>query len=165
MEDVTLKRAVEFAVATEEVGARAYKHMAEKLKDDEEIHPIFLRLAQDELAHEQYFRTLLEKIPNEPGPKDYDEGLGVLKAMSMSEFFSTRDGLKKDLEGVNTRDEALRRAFELEKATLNYYRALKDVMGDSDAVDGIIKAEKEHLTTVMKVMLTEAKFRGLGDSF
>ena len=76
-----------------------------------------------------------------------------------------QDGLKEDLEAIQTRDDALKRAFELEKATLNYYQALKDVMDEGDALDGIIAAEKEHLTTVMRYMVTEAKFRGLGDSF
>ena len=165
MEEVSLKKALEFAVSTEEVGARAYKQMAERLKDDDEIAGIFKRLAEDEVAHGQYFQSMLEKAPPEPGPKDYDENFGVPKAMAMSEFFSTREGLKQDLESVKTRDDAIKRAFELEKATLNYYKALKDAMAQGDQLDGVIKAEKEHLVTVMRYMITEAKFRGLGDSF
>ena len=165
MERVSLKKAIEFAVNTEAVGAKAYRHLAEKCKDDEEIAGIFTRLSQDEAEHEKFFRSLLEKIPAEEGPKDYDENFGVLKAMSMSEFFSTRDGLKADMEAIQSRDDALKRAFELEKATLNYYRALKDAMGEGDALDSVIAAEKAHLTTVMRYMITEAKFHGLGDSF
>ena len=165
MEEVSLRKAMEFAVNTEAVGAKAYRHLAEKCKDDEEIAGIFTRLSQDEVAHEKYFQSLLDKLPAESGPRDYDENFGVLRAMAMSEFFSTRDGLREDLEAIQTRDDALKRAFELEKATLNYYQALKDVMDEGEALDGVIAAEKEHLTTVMRYMVTEAKFRGLGDSF
>jgi len=165
MPEFSTKRAMEFAVNIEEVGAKAYKQLAEKCKDDEEVTAIFTRLAQDEVSHGKYFQGLLEKVPDEEGPNDYDEDFGVLKAMAMSEFFSTRDGLKADMDAIKGRDDALQRAFELEKATLSYYRALKDVMENGEALDGIIAAEKEHLTTVMRYMVTEAKFRGLGDSF
>ena len=161
----TLKRALEFAVTVEAVGARAYRQLAAKLKNDEEIAGVFKQLAKDETAHERHFRSLLEKTPPEPGPKDYDEGMGVLKAMSLSEFFSTRTGLKKDLAGIKTRDQALSRAFELERATLNYYRAMQDVMPRGGrALDDVIAAEKQHLLKVMQYLITGAKFRGLSDS-
>ena len=45
-------------------------------------------------------------------------------------------------------EDALRRAIELEKATLGYYRALREVLGPSAALDGIIQAEVEHLLRV-----------------
>ena len=162
-----MKRALEFAVTTEVVGARAYRQLAAKLKEDEELASVFKQLAKDETAHEKYFRSLLAKIPPGSGPQDYDEDMGVLKAMSLSEFFSTRAGLKKDLAGVKTREQALNRAFELEKATLSYYRALQDVMPrrGGRALDDVIVAEKQHLLKVMQYLITGARFRGLSDSY
>ena len=165
MSKFTLKRALQFAVTTEAIGARAYRQLAQKLKNDQELAGVFKQLARDEAAHEKYFRSLLEKTQSDSGPKDYDEGMGVLKAMSLSEFFSTRAGLKKDLEAIKTRDQALNRAFELDQATLNYYRALKDVIPRGGrALDDVIAAEKQHLLKVMQYLITGARFRGLSDS-
>jgi len=164
MEEMTLAKAVQFAVTTEELGAKSYRRMAEKLKDDEELSAVFTRLAKDEQAHEKYFRRLLEKVPRE-APKDYGEKYEVVRAMSISEFFSTHDGLRRDIDAIETRDDALGRAFEFEKATLGYYHALKDLIGEEAELNAIIQAEKEHLVSVMRYMTTEAKFRGIEDKF
>jgi rubrerythrin len=164
MEEITLAKAVQFAVTTEELGAKTYRRLAEKLKDDKEISTIFSQLAVDEEAHEKYFRTLLERVPRE-APKDYGEKYEVVRAMSISQFFSSRDGLKRDIDAIKTRDDALRRAFELEKATLGYYNALKEVLRDRTELDAIIAAEQEHLVRVLRYMITDSEFRGLGDAF
>jgi rubrerythrin len=164
MEEITLAKAVQFAVTTEELGAKAYRHLAEKLKNDTEIAAIFVKLAEDEQAHEKYFRGLLEEVSRE-APRDYGEEFEVLRAMSISQFFSSRDGLKRDIDSIKTREDALKRSFELEKATLGYYYSLKDALGKRAQLDAIIAAEKEHLVKVMQYMVTESKFRGLSDGF
>ena len=157
MEDMTPRKAVEFAIETEAIGAKVYQHLARKCRGDEEIAKIFTRLSK-------YFQSLLEKVPQEAA-KGYGEKYGLLRAMSISEFFSTRDGLEKDMDAISGRDDALKRAFGLEKATIGYYQELKEVLEDGSVLDEIIAAEKEHLLAVMKYMVTGAKFRGLGDKF
>jgi len=57
------------------------------------------------------------------------------------------------------------KAVRLEKATLLFYHALRDNIGKQTSLDEIIAAEKTHLTTLMKVILTDARFRGLGDTW
>ena len=73
--------------------------------------------------------------------------------------------LSRVLEGVRTRDDALQRALELEKATLGFYQALQDELRDEPVLGAIIAAEKQHLTTLMNVLSTGVKFRGLGETF
>ena len=58
LEELTLRKAVEFAVTTEQLGARFYNKMAKKFADDEGIKNIFTSLAKDELIHEKQFQNL-----------------------------------------------------------------------------------------------------------
>lgn len=165
VEPLTLRKSIELAVATEKNGAAFYKHLAEEFRDSKELHEMFSMLASDEVAHEVEFRALLKKLPAEKGKADTEENYQYLTAASMSEFFMGEKGAFKDSERIRTRDDALARAFALEKATLFYYHAMKDILGDHETLNAIIKAEKNHLVSVMKYMLTGAKMRGLSDTW
>jgi rubrerythrin len=165
LEDITLAKCVEFAIATEESGEKFYQAMADKFSDNREISDLFSRLALDERVHKQQFSKYLKEIPGaDPAPLR-DESFEYLKAMSISEFFSTGKGPFKDVEKVKDRDEALSHAFEMEKATLGYYNAMKDVIGENDVLDSIIRAEQDHVASIMKVMITGGKFRSLQDKY
>jgi rubrerythrin len=148
LQNFSLRKAVQFAITTEQVGARAYRRLAHNLESDGEIAALFLDLAADEERHEAEFRAIMESLPERDAPRNYSERYGVLRAMSISEFFSPRSGLTRDVDQIRTRENALRRAVELEKATLGYYQALRDVMEPSDALDEIIRAERRHLLRV-----------------
>ena len=147
-----LREAVEFAITTEQLGARGYRRLARNLEKDNEVAELFLRLAQDEERHEVEFRALMETVPDRNAERDYPETYGFLRAMSISEFFSPRSGLTRDVGEIQDRAGALRRAIELEKATLGYYQALREVLGGSEALDGIIQAEREHLLSVSRML-------------
>ena len=55
--------------------------------------------------------------------------------------------------------------FGFEKATLGFYNAVKDTLGENATLQQIIDAEKRHVTRIMKVMIAEAKFRSLEDEW
>ena len=165
LEELTLRKAVEFAVKTEELGNVFYTRMAKKFSDDKEISEIFSTLGKDELVHRKQFNQLLEKIPEDPGVSSRDERMALLKIMSRSEFFMGESGLSSKLEEVKTREDALERAVRLEKDTLGYFQAMKDVLGDEPILDSVIKIEKSHLVKLMEYMITGAKMRGLGDQY
>ena len=152
IEGPSLRQAVDFAITTEQLGARSYRRLARNLENDNEVAKLFLRLAQDEERHEAEFRRLMETVPLSDAEREYPETYGFLRAMSISEFFSPTSGLTRDVEEIQSRAEALRRAIELEKATLGYYQALREVLGESEALDGIIQAEREHLLTVTQML-------------
>jgi len=162
VEDITLRKAIEFAIAVEQMGNECYERLARRFKDDKEISEVFAVLARDEIAHEKQLQKLLESVPAEE-PQGYAEKYGYLRAMSLSEFFSSREGLTRALESIETREDALQRAFELERSAVGYYTALKDVLGENPILDEIIHMEKEHMVAVMRYMVTGAKMRGLGD--
>ena len=159
----TLRGAIEFAVRTEELGEELYKRLAARFPEDTEIKEMFEFLAQDEVAHGNYFRSLLEATPPDEGVSTGPE-FQYVRAMSLSQFFMGEDGLKKKCAEIQSKTDALRIVFELEKATLQYYQALREVLGENEALDAIIRAEKAHLMKVMQYIVTDSKFRGLSDA-
>jgi rubrerythrin len=165
IENVTPERCVEFAIRTEEIGARMYRDLAARFSSDPQLSELFQGLAKDEEEHGARFRALDDRLasrmregPIPPEQRDY------LRAMSMSELFDT-EALSKPVTAIRSRNDALERAFHLEKATLAYYQAMRDILGASEVVDTIIAVEKKHVVKVMQLMLTGEKFRGLADAY
>ena len=162
MEKFTVQDAVEFAVIAEQTGAKLYDRLASKFKDNAEMADLFNQLALDERTHEADFRRLLSNLPLEQMAEGGRYGTAeYLKATVISEFF--RKDAFTHLSDVVTPKDALENAFKLEKNTVLFYEALKDVIGDNPSLQTIIDTEKSHVVKLMEVMLADAKFRGLGD--
>jgi rubrerythrin len=165
MEDINLRKSIELAIATEKLGAGFYGKLAEKFRDDKEISELFSILAKDEETHEAQFQALLDKVPAEDEGSREEEKYQYLTAVSISEFFAGDGGALKDIDKIKSTDDALARAFALEKATLLYYHAMQDILGQNDILDTVIALEKSHLVSVMKYLMTGAKMRGLSDNW
>jgi rubrerythrin len=164
IEDMTLKGCMEFAVATEELGAKIYTRLAAKFGDHKDISGLFTRLAQDEEVHKRQFSELLKNAPVEEGVSDSPEKREYLKAMSISEFFSHHRGPFKNIEDIKDRNDALQRALDFEKATLGFYKAVEDVMGKRELLTKVIETERNHVIVLLKALLVEgSEFRGLQD--
>jgi rubrerythrin len=160
---VTPQTCVEFAVKTEELGAQMYRDLAARFSSDAELRELFAALAADEVEHGERFRGLQDRVGprREPLSAEQDE---YLRAMSMSEVFDT-EALARRVDGIRTREDALERALHLEKATLAYYQAMREVLGPDDVLDALIAVEKKHVIKVMHLMMTGAKFRGFADAY
>ena len=153
----TIQQAVEFAVATEDMAAEAYAKLAEKFSDQKEISDVFSVLASDEKMHRGQFKALLSQLPAEEDAASREEDYAYLGAMAQSEFFADEGGLSGVLENVETVEEAMVRVLKFEKVTLGFYLAIQDVLGRQDALDAIIRAEKQHIIRLVKYVLTEEK--------
>ncbi len=164
IEEVTPKKCMEFAVATEELGSKFYKRLASKFSENKEISQIFARLAEDEQIHKKQFAELLKQAPSDEGVSNSPEKRAYLTAMSISEFFSHSQGPFQDVDKMQNREDALRKALEFEKATLGFYRAVEDVLGANESITQVINAEKGHIIVLIKALLVEgSKFRTLQD--
>ncbi len=162
-QDFTLHEAVELAITTEQLGAYFYERMTRKFNEDKELSGIFAQLAKDEKTHEAQFKSILKTVPEkEDEPKRHEENQ-FLRAAAISRFF--RKDSFKDTDDIESRDEALGQALAFEKDTLQYYKAMDDAFGGSDAIKQLAEAERQHVLTLMKVITTEAKFRGLQDKW
>ena len=162
IKDLSPRSCVEFAIATEETGARFYSQLAERFSGNRELAVIFRQLGQDEEVHRDQFFDLLSHLPQEAGTSTAETS-DYVRAMSMSEFFSREKGPLSQIDSVKSRDDALGKVFGFEKATLGYYQAAKDIIGENIALNQIIEAEKSHIARLMKLMITGAKFRSLQD--
>ena len=162
MQNLTLKKALEMAVVTEKDGAAFYLFLADKYKEDDELHGILTQLSKDEKAHESQFTSILKNLPESAEPAKNSSHFYLIRATSQTEFLKL-DFLK---DGTSlTPEEALLHAFNFEKSTLLHYQSIKDVLTDSPQLDQIIAAEKEHVAALMKILITDAKFRGLADKW
>lgn len=156
-EELTLRNTIEMAIKTEDVGAAFYSRLSEKFNDNPQLQELFSILARDEEGHRRQFGTLLENLPDEKGISASVESKEYLQALSVTEFF-------KDSEEIETKEDALARAFAFEKASILYYQGIEDILGENEYLNRIIKAEKRHLISIMKNMIIEgSKFRGLAD--
>jgi rubrerythrin len=162
IKDLSLKSCIEFAVATEEMGAQFYSQLAGKFAGNRELADVFRQLGQDEEVHKDQFSELLNHLPQETGTSKA-ENSDYVRAMSMSEFFSRDKGPLANIDSVESRDNALEKVFGFEKATLGFYQAAKDIIGENLTLNEVIEAEKSHITRLMKIMITGAKFRSLQD--
>lgn len=157
----TLRNSIELAIETEKIGAKYYQELTERFSNEPGIKDIFAQLARDEKVHEQQFSELLQSLTGE-GKIDQKQQ-AYLKAASVSEFF--KNDTFKGIAKVESPEEVMRRAFNFEKSTLFFYSALKEIIGESKQLDEIIEAEKLHVTNLLAVILEDAKFRGLQDTF
>jgi len=162
-EKFTLKESIQLAVTTEQLGRDFYLRMAKKFGDKKDIADVFTQLAEDEKAHEAQFKAMVDKIPPQEDKPERYELFQFLRATAISEFF--QKDYFKDVDSIKNSTEALGRALSLEKATLQYYQAIGDILKDNKQLNGIIKSEKNHVLALVRIIPTDAKFRGLGDNY
>ena len=159
--DLSLKQVIELAITTEQLGARHYSELAKRFGNEKEVADVFRQLAKDEVAHEATFKKLLAHVAGTKVLTPNDDGYYLLRAAASSQFFDPRKA--EDLSAIQTPQDALVYAMELEKSTLLYYHSLKDVLDSDPELDAIIAEERSHVTALVRVMVSEARFRGLGD--
>ena len=147
-----LRKAVELAIAIEEMGTELYRRLGRKWESNADLQDLFTRLAMEEVAHGEVLRTLLFIVgtPRTNPVDDLDEE--SLKAIAHASFFFEKGGALKGIEDLPTPEQVLDKVLKFEKSTLLYYRGLKDVLGASPTLDGIIAEEKRHTVDVMRAL-------------
>jgi rubrerythrin len=161
--DITLRGALELAGTVEEKVAQRYEALAKKFAGDEAIAGVFSQLAEDEMAHESHFRNLARQVPEQGGSQATDQAMDLVRASAASRYLDP-DALDQT-DQIETPADALREALGLEKATLFFYQSLKDVLDESEELNELVEAEKRHISVLMRVLLSDARFRGLDDTW
>lgn len=155
-ESISARKAVEFAVKTEEIGAEVYRRLARKFAHRPEIHRLFSTLAEDEARHAAEFSALRQFV-DQSERRNYAEKYGEIRALVISEFFSKHDGLMRAPESIDSPEDVLQRALEMEHATIAFYKEIGDVLGNEEVVSTIIDAERSHAESIKAVMQTLGK--------
>ena len=160
MADTVLTKAIENAVKAEELGITFYTDLAKKFEKAPELNQMFKLLAKDEVDHKKQFEAILSSvdtgsIAGDETDKDFLEGIDI------SRYF---EGMGK-VDTALTPKEVLMNAYNFEKETVLYYIMIKDFIGGASELDEIIKIEKKHAMQLMKIITTDAKFRGMSDKW
>ena len=165
-DDLTVAKCLDLAIKSEDLGAELYARLARKFGQDRELSELFEGLGRDEIQHRELFRSMRDRaVSSSQGRILSNDQKNYLRAMSFADLVSSTESLEKDVEAIKSRDDALERVLRMEKATLAYYQAMRDVLGKDETVESLITVEKSHVVKVMQLMITGAKFRGLADSF
>lgn len=165
IENPTVERAFQFAITTEQLGQKFYRRLAHTYDNDKELRDLFGQLARDEELHESQLRRMCEELPEGGSNQLSEQDAEYLRAISTAEIFYGSNDPMAAADAVSDRASALQLAHNLEKSTLLYYHAMREAIGPTTTLDGIIDMEKRHLTRVIKYMVTGAKMRGLADDW
>ncbi len=147
-----LRKAVELAIEIEEMGTELYRELARKWESNADLRDLFTQLGKEEVAHREGFRTILSTVDTRSNDAVDKLDEECLKAIAHTSFFSEESGALKDIENLPTVEQVLDKVLKFEKATLLYYRGLKDVLGASPVLDVMIAEEKRHTVDVMRAM-------------
>jgi rubrerythrin len=145
----------EIAEQIEKNGAKFYRQAAEKTGDKSMSH-FFSQLAEMEDKHEKIFSEMKEKI--KAGVKDaviFDPNAEVayyLKAMAVSAGWEGKAQPRLVFSGKETPSQILKAAIAAERASIDYYLGLKEMVPqpDRNKIDAIIKEEMSHIVTLQK---------------
>jgi rubrerythrin len=154
-----IKNAIEIAMKAEELGAKFYAQLAKKFENNAELNATLEQLARDEVDHKKQFAALLDVEPGE-NINISDEHFDFLKQIDISRHFDYMQNVADVKE-----EEVLKNAYEFEKESVMFYHGIKDIVGDSKELDEIIKMEKQHMTQLLKYIITDAEFRGISDKW
>jgi rubrerythrin len=153
IKEPTVRKAVDLAIETEEIGIKFYQRVAKKFEDKPEVAETFRRLSDDEKIHAERFRKILEQEAPEDAPPVSTERyrLEYLRAISRSEIFK-REQMENLREKVESMEDALQLAIDLEKNTLHLYLGLRDTVGEHEALDQIIEEERNHIVRIFSML-------------
>jgi len=145
----------EIAEQIEKNGGKFYRQAAE-VTNDKSMSSFFCQLAEMENNHEKIFAEMKEKIKN--GAEDAvvfdpnDEIAYYLKAIGASAGWEGKAQPRLVFSGKETPAQILKAAIAAERASIDYYLGLKEMVPHADRtkIDAIIKEEMGHVVTLQK---------------
>ncbi|MFA5292549.1 MAG: ferritin family protein [Phycisphaerae bacterium] len=152
----TIAEIFEIAEQIERNGAKFYRLAAEKTKD-KSLKPFFLRLAEMEDNHEKIFADMRANLltqSDDAGVFDPDnEVIYYLKAMAKNAGWEGKAAPKVEFTGNETPEQVLKIAIAAERASIDYYIGIKELVksqAGKSKIDEIIREEMGHVVTLQK---------------
>ena len=136
----------EIAIQIERNGAAFYRWAAQ-VAPDKDSRAMLASLAEMEDDHEVTFTTMRDTAAVSGEPRD-EEMLSYIRTMADNHVFDTGMDPEAILTGEETTEEILSTAIGLEKESVVYYAALKEVVVDEttrEKVQAIILEEMGHI--------------------
>ncbi len=146
----------EIARRIEKNGGRFYRMAAEKF-DDKKNYGLLMSLATMEDEHEKVFASLQDILTQEERKtQDHQvdpQAIAYLHALADSYMFNSDQGADDLIRGLETIEQILEKSIALEKDFIILYLGLKEAVPATlgkDRVDGIIREEMQHITTLTR---------------
>lgn len=159
MKDLSINDVLDIAVRAEDLGARAYADLAKKFSDNEELRELFESLARDEIEHKLFFAELAKKSSNlKVSLAEVDRQF--LNGVDISKFFEPIQNSQN-----MSQTEIFKLIYDFEKESVLFYVGIRDIVTDEKIIDEIIRVEKDHMTRIMKFIVTDSKYRGIKDNW
>ncbi|MBW2524413.1 MAG: hypothetical protein JRI23_09570 [Deltaproteobacteria bacterium] len=162
-EEFTLRKSIELAITTEEMGSKFYSRLASKFDQHPALNGLFHQLALEEKEHHVQVADLLELAPASLDDKVEFERPAKLRGIAISEFFSTKDGPFQDIDQIDSEIEGVERALAFEQTTLALYRGIREKLGPRKPLDLLVNMEEAHvqrLSSALSTLQTMAKMTG-----
>ncbi|MBW2457712.1 MAG: hypothetical protein JRI68_24625 [Deltaproteobacteria bacterium] len=151
-ERFTVRKTLELAIVTEEMGAKFYERLAAKFSRDSELASLFEQLALEEQDHQWQFESLIELVPELDDAYVDADRVRRLREIAASQYFSSEEGPFAGIDHIGDEDEGLAHALTFEEATLDVYLALREVLGRSVTLDALVNTEQTHVTRIRAVI-------------
>jgi len=147
----------EMAEQIERNGAKFYRQAAEQVISPDS-RMILLNFAAMEEVHEKTFISMRAEMVKQGQAVTIDpvfdpdgEAGMYLRAMADGRIFDTRVDPSESLTGEETMEDIFQLAIGREKDSVIFYLGMKDMVSEKlgkDKIDGIIKEEIGHVTTL-----------------
>jgi len=142
----------EMAEQIERNGVKFYRVAADKLPS---VKQVLLDLASMEEEHEKTFADMRAQLSGREQEAmvfdPNDEAQMYLQVAADGNVFDTRTEPTEKLKGIDTLEDILKMAINMEKDSIAFYAGLKEWVPPSagrDKVEGIIREEFGHIATL-----------------
>ena len=145
---------LQMAVEIEKKGKAFYDGVVRNVKDPQ-AKAIFQYLSDEEVQHEELFRTMLADVESETDKSPYDDTEVVLYFRSLIDkkiFPSEEEGESFSKEMGNPA-VAIRIALSLEKDAVLFFNEMLQITQETDrkAVEQVIEEEREHIRRILQL--------------
>ncbi|MBE0583911.1 MAG: ferritin family protein [Desulfofustis sp.] len=138
----------EIAVQIEKNGEQAYRRAAAGAKQPE-ISALFTRMADDELRHAEWFKSIRSDRPLSEDERELEQmGRRLLQEMVAGQTFSLD---QQDLQQVGDLAESLEQSLVFEQDTVLFYEFLQGMIDDAEVktqLAAIIAEERRHIEQI-----------------
>jgi len=143
---------LQMAIQLEKEGKEFYTAVAESVKNPV-AKEIFQFLADEEVRHEEIFRSMLSKGDDILLTLPYDdyEMLLYFRSLVDRKIFPGVSDVKDMRNYIDDSAEALRIAISFEKDAILFFTELKNIVrkDDQNVIDDIIEEERKHIYRIL----------------
>jgi len=145
--EIKIHDVLEFAIIIETNGYKFYTETAKKFPGLKTVQ-LFHFLAEEELKHEHYFRSLMLQKPDfEPSPT-LSEAYEIFRRDFFNSFaFANRETFDQTIDTVDSLQDAIQKAIQFEKDTVVLYSSIRKHIDPShhEQLSRIINEELSHI--------------------